>query len=45
MEPHGKSAGLRSAEIWISVPFTTKLPLDTDTSPWNKPWMLSYFNK
>ena len=43
--PHGKSAGFRSAVICTSWPFTINCPLETDTSPSNRPWMLSNFSK
>ena len=43
--PHGRSAGLRSAVISITLPFTTKLPSETETSPGNAPWMLSYLSR
>src|SRR5699024_12228787 len=43
--PQGRSAGLRSAKMGISLPLTTMAFSVEETSPLNWPCMVSYFSK
>ena len=42
--PQGRSAGLRSAKMGISLPLTTMAFSVEETSPLNWPCMVSYFS-
>ena len=43
--PHGSAAGSRSLRTLTSLPFTTRLPSETETSPGNGPKTESYLSR